>query len=80
MNISNKVQLIEIPSERAGQRLDNFLINIAKGVPKSRIYRAIRKGEVRVNKKRTKPEYKLVAADIIRIPPLKVREKNNINV
>jgi 23S rRNA pseudouridine955/2504/2580 synthase len=57
------------PNE-AGQRVDNFLLRIRKGVPKSRIYRSIRKGEVRVNKKRIKAEYKLQLDDTLRIPPL----------
>ncbi len=78
MDIKNKPQLIEIKEEKIGQRLDNWLFNLAKGVPKSRIYRAIRKGEVRINKKRTKAEYKLKLADQVRIPPLHVSEKNVI--
>ena len=69
------VQILNISAERAGQRLDNFLIRIAKGVPKSRIYRAIRKGEVRINKKRAKPDTKLEAGDDVRIPPLVVKAK-----
>lgn len=55
-----------------GQRLDNFLIKILKGVPKSRIYRIIRAGEVRINKKRVKPEYRLQAQDVLRIPPVRI--------
>ena len=70
MDIKKSVQHIEISEERGGQRLDNWLFTIAKGVPKSRIYRAIRKGEVRINKKRAKSEYKLHPGDIVRIPPL----------
>ncbi|MBT7127896.1 MAG: 23S rRNA pseudouridine(955/2504/2580) synthase, partial [Candidatus Thioglobus sp.] len=50
----------------AGQRLDNFLVKILKGVPKSHIYRVIRKGEVRVNKGRKKADYKLQQEDIVR--------------
>ena len=70
------VSFQEISSTHAGQRLDNFLITRLKGVPKSRIYRIIRKGEVRVNKKRVKPEYKLQEKDLLRIPPVRtaVRE------
>jgi 23S rRNA pseudouridine955/2504/2580 synthase len=64
----------EVGEHHAGQRLDNFLMARLKGVPKSRIYRIIRKGEVRVNKKREKPEYKLCSGDIIRIPPVRVAE------
>lgn len=70
MNLNKSVQIIEIKEEKAGQRLDNWLFNLFKGVPKSRIYRAIRKGEVRINKKRTKAEYKLKLADQVRVPPL----------
>jgi len=53
------VQIIEIEPDFIGQRIDNFLLARLKGVPKSVIYRVLRKGEVRVNKKRIKPEYKL---------------------
>ncbi len=56
----------------AGQRLDNYLIKYLKGVPKSHIYKLIRKGEVRVNKGRKKAEYKLCLSDIVRIPPIRV--------
>ncbi|SFK18586.1 RluA family pseudouridine synthase [Methylophaga sulfidovorans] len=70
-----KVQFLEISASQAGQRIDNFLLTLEKGVPKSRIYRAIRKGEVRVNKGRIKQTYKIEAGDIIRVPPLQVSEK-----
>ena len=53
------VKMIAISADEAGQRIDNFLRTQLKGVPKSMIYRILRKGEVRVNKKRIKPEYKL---------------------
>ncbi|HDZ16616.1 MAG TPA: RluA family pseudouridine synthase [Methylophaga aminisulfidivorans] len=72
---SLKVQFIEISAAQAGQRIDNFLLTLEKGVPKSRIYRAIRKGEVRVNKGRIKQTYKLQPGDSVRVPPLKVVEK-----
>ncbi|WP_330110289.1 23S rRNA pseudouridine(955/2504/2580) synthase RluC [Methylophaga thalassica] len=72
---SQKVQFIEISASQAGQRIDNFLLTLEKGVPKSRIYRAIRKGEVRVNKGRIKQTYKIEAGDVIRVPPLQVSEK-----
>lgn len=64
----------EINEDVAGGRIDNFLISILKGVPKSMVYRIIRKGEVRVNKKRIKPEYKLQCGDIVRIPPVRVSQ------
>lgn len=69
-----KVQLVSIDADQAGQRIDNFLRTRLKGVPKSMIYRIVRKGEVRVNKKRCKPEYKLQADDLVRIPPVRVAE------
>lgn len=72
-----KVQFVEIYEEDSGQRLDNFLITKLKGVPKTRIYRIIRKGEVRVNKGRIDNKYRLKQGDIVRIPPVRVAEKNN---
>ena len=71
---NSKPVLIEIRSDYAGQRLDNYLITYLKGVPKSHIYRIIRKGEVRVNKGRKKADYRLQAADVIRIPPIRTAE------
>ena len=76
---SYSVQFVDISAAQAGQRIDNFLITLGKGVPKSRIYRAIRKGEVRVNKGRIKQTYKIQAGDKIRIPPLHMSEKSKIN-
>ncbi|KEA52673.1 23S rRNA pseudouridylate synthase [Mangrovibacter sp. MFB070] len=67
--------MVAISDEEAGQRIDNFLRTQLKGVPKSMIYRILRKGEVRVNKKRIKPEYKLVDGDEVRIPPVRVAER-----
>ncbi|MCQ1857518.1 23S rRNA pseudouridine(955/2504/2580) synthase RluC [Haemophilus sputorum] len=74
--ISASVQFLDISEDEAGQRLDNFLLAKLKGVPKSLIYRIVRKGEVRVNKGRVKPEYKLQAQDVVRVPPVRVAEKN----
>ncbi|MEO9330726.1 23S rRNA pseudouridine(955/2504/2580) synthase RluC [Ectopseudomonas guguanensis] len=70
------VQLIEVAPDFAGQRIDNFLRTQLKGVPKTLIYRILRKGEVRVNKGRIKPEYKLQAGDIVRVPPLRLAERD----
>lgn len=70
-----KVRFVEISADHAGQRIDNYLLCHLKGVPKSLIYRIIRKGEVRVNKGRIKPEYRLKEGDMIRIPPVRVPEK-----
>jgi len=69
------VRMITITSAYAGQRLDNFLIRELAGVPKSRIYRIIRKGEVRINKKRAKPTQKIQIEDIVRIPPIHLTPK-----
>jgi len=67
-----KVRWIEISEENAGQRLDNYLISLLKGVPKTRIYRIVRKGEVRVNKGRADVKYRLKINDIVRVPPVRV--------
>ena len=69
------VQWLTIDEGHCEQRLDNFLINQLKGVPKTRIYRMVRKGEVRVNKGRVEVSYKLAIGDIVRIPPVRVAEK-----
>ena len=63
-------QIIDENSE--GQRIDNFLFKTLKGLPKSRVYRAIRKGEIRINGGRIKSDYKLQIGDEVRIPPLRV--------
>ncbi|MBO2636957.1 23S rRNA pseudouridine(955/2504/2580) synthase RluC [Shewanella algae] len=73
---NQQVRLVTIDEDNVGQRIDNFLLSKLKGVPKSMIYRIVRKGEVRVNKKRIKPEYKLVEGDQVRIPPVRVSEEN----
>lgn len=73
---ASSVNYVHINEDRAGQRIDNFLITQLKGAPKSLIYRIVRKGEVRVNKGRIKPEYKLKPGDIVRVPPVKLPEAN----
>ncbi|WP_412501166.1 23S rRNA pseudouridine(955/2504/2580) synthase RluC [Shewanella chilikensis] len=73
---NQQVRLVTIDEDNVGQRIDNFLLSKLKGVPKSMIYRIVRKGEVRVNKKRIKPEYKLAEGDLVRIPPVRVSEEN----
>jgi len=65
-----QVQFLQVTAAGDGQRLDNFLIRHLKGVPRSRIYRLIRRGEVRVNKKRSKPDNRLCLGDKVRIPPI----------
>ena len=66
-----KVQQVEAGELGAGQRLDNFLARFLKDVPRTHIFRVIRKGEVRVNGKRAKPEQRLLASDIVRVPPVR---------
>lgn len=66
------VELVRIGAAQAGQRIDNFLITRVKGVPRSHLYRILRRGEVRVNKGRIKPGYRLQNGDLVRIPPLRV--------
>src|SRR5690606_9972720 len=61
-----------IGEEAEGQRIDNYLLRVCKGVPKSHVYRILRSGEVRVNSKRVGPEYRLQSGDEVRIPPLKL--------
>ncbi|MCH8257719.1 MAG: hypothetical protein IIA75_07470, partial [Proteobacteria bacterium] len=68
------VQLLQIEEDFAGQRVDNYLLRLLKGVPKSRIYRIIRKGEVRLNGKRIKPDTRLQTGDRLRVPPVRVSE------
>lgn len=74
-NPASGVREVEVGEEGVGQRIDNFLLKILKGVPKSRIYRILRKGEVRVNRGRIKPEYRLKQGDLVRIPPIRVSEE-----
>ncbi len=73
-----KVRMVEVDDDRAGQRIDNFLLSLLKGVPKSMIYRLLRTGQVRVNKGRIKPVYKIQAGDIVRIPPVRMAEKGDV--
>jgi 23S rRNA pseudouridine955/2504/2580 synthase len=67
------VRKVRIDEEQAGQRIDNFLRKELPGVPKSRVYRILRKGEVRVNGGRVRAEYKLQPGDEVRVPPARVR-------
>jgi 23S rRNA pseudouridine955/2504/2580 synthase len=71
------VKIVEVNSDNSDRRLDNYLISILKDIPKSKIYKIIRKGEVRVNSSRAKPDYKIKKGDLIRIPPnLEISNKN----
>jgi 23S rRNA pseudouridine955/2504/2580 synthase len=71
---SEAIRWLEVDGEHAGQRLDNFLLATLKGVPKSHIYRIVRRGEVRINKGRARPDYRLNEGDIVRIPPLRTAD------
>lgn len=75
-SIQTKVRFTTVSADEAGQRLDNYLLARLKGVPKSMIYRIVRKGEVRVNKGRIKPDYKLKENDQVRIPPVRVSKED----
>jgi 23S rRNA pseudouridine955/2504/2580 synthase len=68
---ANRVEFVTVEPDQGGQRIDNFLLRHLKGVPKTLIYRILRKGEVRVNKGRIKPGYRVQAGDTIRIPPIR---------
>ena len=74
MSDSPTVQIVEIDEASEGQRMDNFLLKTLKGVPKSHVYRVIRGGQVRVNKKRVQAETRLALGDVVRIPPVRVAE------
>jgi 23S rRNA pseudouridine955/2504/2580 synthase len=76
----SEVRYTEISVEEEGQRLDNYLMRILKGVPKSHIYRIIRAGEVRINKKRAQVSARLMQGDYIRIPPVRISQGKDIHV
>jgi 23S rRNA pseudouridine955/2504/2580 synthase len=71
----DRVNYVSVGAADAGQRLDNFLMRLAKGVPKSHIYRIVRSGEVRVNKARAGVDQRIEAGDELRIPPLRVAQR-----
>lgn len=72
---ADQVSYVTVGENGAGQRLDNFLLKLAKGVPKSHIYRIVRSGEVRINRARADADQRLAAGDEIRIPPLRVAKR-----
>ena len=76
-HVTSGVSFVEVDHTQVDQRLDNFLLKTLKTVPKTRVYRIIRKGEVRVNKKRCKPEYKLKMGDIVRVPPVRIDQTHD---
>ncbi len=71
----SQVRFIEVTADYQGQRLDNFLLRELRGVPKTRIYKALRKGEIRVNKGRVRGDYRVSEGDTVRIPPLRTAER-----
>ncbi len=71
----DSVTWLEVGDEAEGQRVDNYLLRIAKGVPKSHIYRILRSGEVRVNKGRVTAEYRLQVGDRLRVPPIRTADR-----
>ncbi|MFN3398268.1 MAG: RluA family pseudouridine synthase [Sulfurimicrobium sp.] len=75
----NSVALLTIGEDSEGQRIDNYLLKLLKGVPKSHIYRILRKGEVRANKKRVDATYRLVLGDIVRVPPVQTARHEPAN-
>jgi 23S rRNA pseudouridine955/2504/2580 synthase len=72
-----QAQFVTITEEEAGQRIDNYLLRVLKGVPKSHVYRILRSGEVRVNKGRIDQLYRLEQGDMVRIPPVRVAAKSS---
>ncbi len=66
------VRMVEVTEENDGQRLDNFLMGLCKGVPKSHIYKAVRGGEVRINKGRVSPDTRVTTGDLVRVPPMRL--------
>jgi 23S rRNA pseudouridine955/2504/2580 synthase len=68
------VRILPVDAEREGQRIDNYLFGLLKGVPKSHVYRLLRSGQVRINGKRAKPESRLAAGDQVRVPPVRMAE------
>lgn len=79
-NGRERVVHVEIGAAEAGQRIDNFLLTRLKGVPRSRIYRLLRKGEVRVNGKRAKPTQRIEEGDRVRIPPVRTAVRGPVRV
>ena len=77
MQTFQNVTFVKIMEDSAGQRLDNFLFKTLKGVPKSRIYRLIRRNEIRVNRSRASASTKLYLSDEVRLPPMRLSAKEN---
>ena len=74
--VAPAVQRVRIDEGDAGQRIDNYLLKVCKGVPKSHVYRILRSGEVRVNGGRVAPTYRLADGDEVRIPPVRIAQRD----
>jgi 23S rRNA pseudouridine955/2504/2580 synthase len=74
----SSVSLHTVSAEEAGQRIDNFLLRHFKTVPRSRVYRLLRKGEVRVNRKRVEAEYRILEGDSVRLPPVRIDAEGDV--
>lgn len=73
----NSVTQAIVSEDDEGQRIDNFLLRVCKGVPKSHVYRIVRSGEIRVNSKRVDASYRLKQGDVLRIPPIRVAQRKD---
>ncbi|KAG1665744.1 Ribosomal large subunit pseudouridine synthase C [Nymphon striatum] len=76
--VKQAVRFVTVTASHAGQRVDNFLMRELKDVPRTYVYRILRKGEVRVDKKRVKPPRKLAEGEVVRIPPVHLPEKSTV--
>ncbi|MDP1532406.1 MAG: RluA family pseudouridine synthase [Rubrivivax sp.] len=72
-----QVRRLTVDAESAGQRLDNYLLRILKGVPKTHVYRVIRSGEVRLNKGRASADTRIAAGDEVRVPPMRLPDRSD---
>lgn len=76
---ASKVRYLVVKEDADGQRVDNFLLNRLKGVPRSWVYRVLRRGEVRVNRGRVKPTRRLRLGDEVRVPPVRMSESSPVS-
>ena len=76
--VAPQVRRLAVDADSAGQRLDNFLLRVLKGVPKTHVYRVIRSGEVRVNSGRAQADTRVAVGDVIRVPPVRVPERTTV--
>lgn len=75
-----RVQHVTVDEQDDGQRLDNWLLRLAKGVPKSHIYKVVRSGQVRINGGRAKVSVRLARGDVVRVPPMKIKTHEPVRV